>query len=194
MTARVGHDGATSGPKPRAPVRAVSRRAFVAALLAAATAAPAAALAQQLGEGMDRTGTLDIRSDEERRVFGDLQCTCGCPRESIATCTCGFASGFRSEVRAMMAEGMTQEQIKAEWVRRHGPQALTVPENSGFNRFLYIAPLAVIAGMGWFAVSVLRRLRRRESERAAAAPAVAGGKRDEYDDKLDEELRQLDDE
>jgi len=178
---------------------AVSRRVFLRSLAitaaVATVAAPGAALAQQLGEGMDRTGTLDIRNDDERRVFGDLQCTCGCPRESIATCTCGFAAGFRSEVRAMMQRGMTEEEIKAEWVRRHGPEALTVPTNSGFNRLVYIAPLVLIAGFAAFAIRVLRRLRERETVRSAAgAPDVAAAKRDEYDDKLDEELKQLDDE
>jgi cytochrome c-type biogenesis protein CcmH len=176
----------------------IHRRTFLRALLSvppAALLAPTVALAQQLGEGMERGGVLDIHNEEERRVFGDLQCTCGCPRESIATCTCGFASGFRSEVRAMMARGLTQEEIKAEWVRRHGPEALTVPPNSGANRLLYVAPLAIIAGMAGFAVMLLRRFRARDDQKAnAAAPPIAGAKRDEYDDKLDEELKQLDDE
>lgn len=176
----------------------IRRRTFLSVLAAVPPAvllAGAPAAAQQLGEGMDRGGILDIRSEEERRVFGDLQCTCGCPRESIATCTCGQAGGFRGEVRAMMARGMTQEEIKAEWVRRYGTQALTVPTNDGANRLLYVAPLAAIAGMGAFAVTLLRRFRRRADEKAEAiAPAVAGQKRDEYDDKLDEELKQLDDE
>jgi cytochrome c-type biogenesis protein CcmH/NrfF len=178
----------------------IHRRTFLRALIALppaalAIAAPPAALAQQLGEGMDRSGILDIRSDEERRVFGDLQCTCGCPRESIATCTCGFAAGFRSEVRAMLARGMTREEIKAEWVRRNGPQALTVPANAGANRLLYLAPLVAIAAMGAFAVVLLRRFRAQaEAKAGAAPPPVAGGRRDEYDDKLDEELKQLDDE
>jgi cytochrome c-type biogenesis protein CcmH len=176
----------------------IQRRTFLRGLLAlpatALVAVAAPVQAQQLGEAMDRTGTLDIRSEEERRIFGDLQCTCGCPRESIATCTCGFASGFRGEVRAMMARGLTQEEIKAEWVRRHGPEALTVPPNTGANRLLYVAPLAIIAGMGVFAGLVLRRFRHHADERAAAAPAVAAAKRDDYDDKLDEELKQLDDE
>jgi cytochrome c-type biogenesis protein CcmH/NrfF len=142
---------------------------------------------------MDRSGVLDIRSEEEKRVFADLQCTCGCPRESIATCTCGVASGFRADVRAMMARGMTQEEIKAEWVRRYGPQALTVPENVGTNRLVYMAPLAAIVGMGAVAVGVLRRFRRQAAQKPAPAAGAPATKRDEYDDKLDEELRQLDD-
>jgi hypothetical protein len=49
--------------------------------------------------------------------------------------------------------------------------------------------------MGAFAVVLLRRFRRHAEEKGAtlAAP-VADAKRDEYDDKLDEELKQLDDE
>jgi cytochrome c-type biogenesis protein CcmH len=163
------------------------RRAFL-SIVPVLVALPALASAQ----GMDRSGVLDIRSEEEKRVFADLQCTCGCPRESIATCTCGMASGFRSDVRAMMARGMTQEEIKAEWVRLYGPQALTVPENVGTNRLLYIAPLAAIVGMGAVAVGVLRSFRRHAKQKPAPAAGVAA-KRDEYDDKLDEELRQLDD-
>ena len=171
-------------------------RALVSASAAAAVAVPAVALPQdQPVDGMDRSGVLDIRSDEERRVFNHLQCTCGCPRESIATCTCGFAGGFRSEVRAMMAKGMTLEEIKAEWAQQHGPQALMVPSNSGANRLLYIVPLGAIVLMAGFAVSLLGRLRKREEARVAAAPAVSkGGARDAYDEKLDEELKQLDDE
>lgn len=177
----------------------IHRRTFLRALISVPPAAllataPTLALAQQLGEGMERGGVLDIRNEDERRSFGDLQCTCGCPRESIATCTCGFASGFRNEVRAMMARGLTQEEIKAEWVRRYGPQALTVPPNRGANRLMYVAPLAMIAGMGGFAVMLLRRFRQRDDQKSQAAPPVAGAKRDEYDDKLDEELKQLDDE
>jgi cytochrome c-type biogenesis protein CcmH/NrfF len=169
-------------------------RGLISLPAAALAAAPLAALAQQLGEGMERSGTLDIRSEDERRVFGDLQCTCGCPREAISTCTCGIAAGFRGEVRAMMARGMTEEDIKAEWVRRYGPQALTVPSNTGANRLVYAAPLVAIAAGGAVAVTVLRRFRRKSMENAASTAPVAGERRDEYDDKLDEELKQLDDE
>jgi cytochrome c-type biogenesis protein CcmH len=149
-----------------------------------------------MGKGMDRSGVLDIRSDEEKRVFTALQCTCGCPRESIATCPCGFAHDFRLEVRAMMDKGMTLEQIKTEWVRQHGPGAMMVPTNEGANRFLYIAPLVMIMGMAAFAVTMLRRFRSRgvrAGAREAAAATPSGASVDAYDAKLDEELKHLDD-
>jgi cytochrome c-type biogenesis protein CcmH len=175
-------------------------RAIFALLAAAAVVVslrfPSLALAQQLGEGMDRSGVLDIRSPEEHRVFEALQCTCGCPREAISTCTCGFAAGFRQEVREMMAKGMSLEDIKAEWVRRHGPEALSVPPNGGGNRFVYIVPLLLIAGMAAVAISALRRFRAHEVATTTAATGkkgkIAPAARDDYDQKLDDELKRLD--
>jgi cytochrome c-type biogenesis protein CcmH/NrfF len=183
--------------------RRIARSIVLAVALAASLASlrfPTSAFAQDMGDmgkGMDRSGVLDIRSDEEKRVFSALQCTCGCPRESLVTCPCGFAHDFRIEVRAMMDKGMTLEQIKTEWVRQHGPGAMMVPTNEGANRFLYIAPLVMIMGMAAFAVTMLRRFRRGgvdASARAAAATTPsAGAGPDAYDAKLDEELRQLED-
>jgi cytochrome c-type biogenesis protein CcmH/NrfF len=176
------------------------RRTFLRALLVApAVLASSTASAQQMAGGAERGGLLDIRSDEERRIFADLECTCGCPREAISTCTCDEAAKFRTQVRGMMASGMTREQIQAEWVRRFGPQALMVPPNEGASRLLYIGPLLAIAGGAAFVVTALKRFRARDQARVAATAkagtaAVAGGSRDEYDDKLDEELKQLDDE
>jgi cytochrome c-type biogenesis protein CcmH/NrfF len=177
------------------PSPLASRRAFLRALVVASAAAPLAASSLAHAQ-MDRSGVLDIHNDEERRIFTDLQCTCGCPRESIVTCTCPTAAKFRGEVRAMMAEGMTQEQIKAEWVRRFGPGALMVPPNSGANRLLYLAPLVAIVAGAALVVSLLRRFRQRDQVKTAEAGAAGPGassKRDDYDDKLDEELKQLDD-
>jgi len=176
-----------------------SRRAFLRALAVAPVAAAAAvgaerlAAAQQQMPAMGEGGVIEINNEHERKLFNELQCTCGCPRDAIGTCNCDYAARFRGEVRAMMAEGMTDEQIRAEWVRRYGPQALMVPPNAGGNRLLYLAPLAAIVGGAAVVVTVLRRFRARDVHKAATAGAAPPA-RDEYDDKLDEELRQLDDE
>lgn len=176
--------------------------AIVAALsLFASLRFPAAALGQQPAATMDRSGVPDIRNEHERSVFSHLLCTCGCPRESISTCSCGFADGFRSEVRGMIAQGMTVEQIKAEWVRQHGPQALTVPPNTGASQFVYLVPLGAIVGMAAVVITALRRFRKKGDEVDASnkkktdseGAALKGGP-DAYDDKLDEELKRLDQE
>ena len=182
--------------------RRIVRSILLAVALCAALIAlrfPSVASGQDMadmGKTMDRSGVLDIRNDDEKRVFTALQCTCGCPRESIVTCPCSFAHDFRIEVRAMMAKGMTLEEIKTEWVRQHGPGAMMVPSNEGANRFLYILPLLMIISMAAFAVNMLRRFRRggvNAQARAAAATGPKGGGADAYDEKLDDELKKLDD-
>jgi cytochrome c-type biogenesis protein CcmH len=171
---------------------------FVFAVCAALVALrfPSVALGQDMGNGMDRSGVLDIRNAEEKRVFAALQCTCGCPREGLDTCPCNFARDFRIEVRAMMAKGMSIEDIKAEWVRQHGSGAMMVPSNEGANRFLYILPLLSIAGMAAFAVTMLLRFRRtaERAEAHAVSTTSASTDRDAYDQKLDDELQRLEDE
>jgi len=106
----------------------ISRRQHLRSLLAlaaatAAAAVPAAAHAQpKMAEGMARGGSVMIQNETERRVFADLLCMCGgCQRESLAVCNCGIADDYRDQVRAMMAEGLSAEQIKAKWRRTRGP-------------------------------------------------------------------------
>lgn len=148
------------------------------------------------GQGvMARYGIVGIQNDTERQLFWSLLCMCGCPRETLGTCTCGTAHQIRDELRAELVEGRTLTQIQDAYVERFGPQALAVPRNKGASRLLYIVPLAAIAlGAGFVAVT-LRRWRRR-SEEQAAGPAeskpVAARGRDDYDDRLDEELSKLD--
>jgi cytochrome c-type biogenesis protein CcmH/NrfF len=162
---------------------------------------PPLALGQSLNHSAtERDGLINITSEAERLAFGSLTCCCGgCPHEVLLTCPCGYADGYREDIRAMITRGMSLEQIKAEWVKRYGPEALTVPPNSGANRFLYLVPLVIIVAAAAFVILTLRHFRRREEERDRAA-AVAGGAplpaaaHDEYDDKLDDELRQLDQE
>ncbi|AUX26986.1 cytochrome C-type biogenesis protein [Sorangium cellulosum] len=151
---------------------------------------------QQLGEGMVRTGTVGIQSDAERKLFWSVICTCGCPRETLGTCTCGFAHERRSELRAALAAGLSLEEIQAAYVERFGPEALAVPPNKGSQRLLYLFPLgAIVLGAGLVIVT-LRRWKRRSDEAGGggqgSAKDVAAGARDDYDDKLDEELKSLD--
>lgn len=150
---------------------------------------------------MDRTGTVGITSDTERQLFWSLLCTCGCPRETLGTCTCAYGHERRTELRQELAAGKDIETIKAEYASRFGSAALAVPPNKGSQRFVWIVPLvAIIAG----AFLVARFLKRwvKPSE-AAPSPAPRAGKKaakeaapteddKKYDDKLDEELKALD--
>jgi cytochrome c-type biogenesis protein CcmH len=152
---------------------------------------------QEVGQGMVRSGTVGIQNDTERKLFWSLICTCGCPRETLGTCTCGWAHDRRAELRSMLNEGMGIEQIQDAYAKRFGSQALAVPPSKGSNRLLYLIPLTFMVGAAALVIVLLRSWSKKG---AAAAPQVgpASGppqtkpSRDDYDDKLDDELRRLD--
>ena len=81
--------------------------------------------------------------------------------------------------------------VRAEFVKRYGSEALAVPPSEGLMRGVWVLPLLGIAAGAGGAIFALRRWRRRSDEEAVPVP-VKKPKRDEYDDKLDQELRALD--
>src|SRR5262249_37305524 len=159
------------------------------------------------------------QNETERLLFSALICTCGCPREALSTCTCGFAHERRAELRAELAKGRSIDEIKAAYAARFGPQALVVPPNTGANRLLWIVPLVAMAVGAGLVPTVPRRWRKKNDDddrgdgptppAAASRSSTKGsptkphrdGKgagpaakpvRDKYDAMLDEELKELD--
>jgi cytochrome c-type biogenesis protein CcmH/NrfF len=96
----------------------------------------------------------------------------------------------------MLAQGMSVDEARDAFAKKYSTRALAVPPNSGAMRAVWMLPLAAIAAGAFGVVLTLRRWRRREDDKDAAQPAKGGkkAKRDEYDDKLDAELKGLDDE
>jgi cytochrome c-type biogenesis protein CcmH/NrfF len=121
---------------------------------------------------------------------------CGCPRDLLSTCSCGTAEEVRERIRQQLAEGKTKEQILFAYQQEHGISALAVPPNEGALRTIYAVPFAAImAGAVGLGVTV-KRWRSRSAARTAAVvadkPLAQGAKQDEYDKRLDDELRDLD--
>jgi cytochrome c-type biogenesis protein CcmH len=155
---------------------------------------PASGYGQQLGEGMTRSGTVGFRNETDRALFFSLICSCGCPRETLGTCTCPVAHERRDELMAALDAGQSIEQIQADYAQRFGTQFLAVPRNTGARRALWMFPLAAIVIMAGVVVVTLRQWRRRDREREAE-PSTGGkageGGPDAYDEKLDDELKNL---
>jgi cytochrome c-type biogenesis protein CcmH len=176
------------------------------AFAAATTFAPLVTHGQEIGQGMVRSGTVGIENDTERKIFWSLICTCGCPRETLGTCTCGWAHDRREELRQMLKSGMSVEQAQAEYAKRFGSQALAVPPSTGANRLLYVLPLLLVVLGAGLVISLLRSWSKKgggapqpvketgDGAAASGKPPMTKPSRDEYDDKLDEELRRMDDE
>jgi cytochrome c-type biogenesis protein CcmF len=148
----------------------------------------------QSGSSSLMAGTVEMKDPVEKELFPRLLCQCGCARLPLSGCVCAEAEQTRAEIRSRLHAGVTPEVIMADYVSAHGAGSLTVPPNKGAMRAIYVVPGALAVGGLGLVFAVVRRWKRRGDADAPAA-AKKGDKPqapDEYDAKLDEELKKLD--
>lgn len=139
------------------------------------------------------------RNETEKELRKTLVCMCGCGRQTLAECTCGFAAKERGFIARLLDEGKSRDEVvKAFLARYPGESALVVPNDVGFNRIAWILPLGMLAVAGGALVVAARRwgrnARRDGSKRKSpqsAAPAPTGKPDRVYEDRLDDELDEL---
>jgi cytochrome c-type biogenesis protein CcmF len=133
------------------------------------------------------------QTDLEKELRRYLVCTCGtCGRQRIGECTCPVAARMREKLGALIAEGKTREEIVATFVRDEGGQhVLGAPIDEGFNRLAWAFPYAAgAAGVVLIGGLAVRWSRRRAT--LTEAPSDSSASRQDLQDRLDDELRDLD--
>lgn len=101
-----------------------------------------------------------------------------------------LSSSLRAEIRRRLRAGETADSIEESLVARYGERIRAV-QKGGDTRGAVPAVAGVAAALGALALLLWMRRRTRRTP-DDAAPAKASPARDEYDDRLDDELRQLD--
>ena len=102
-----------------------------------------------------------------------LKCQCGCNLD-IYTCrttdfTCTTSPALHRDIVALRERGLTAEEIREDFVRQYGEQALMAPKAEGFNLAGYFVPgLVMLVGVGLLSMWILRRQRQ-----VAAVPSLA---------------------
>jgi cytochrome c-type biogenesis protein CcmH/NrfF len=153
---------------------------------------PAKAFGQSSSSSSLHAGSVEIHDPVEQSLFNQLRCMCGgCARLPLSGCVCSTAESTRAEIRAKLRGGITPDQIISEYVHDYGAASLSVPPNRGALRAIYMVPVAAaVAGFGLL-FTVVRRWKRQGDLSAPPLPAGGPIERDEYDTKLDEELKKL---
>lgn len=104
-----------------------------------------------------------------------LKCQCGCNLD-IYTCrttdfTCTTSPALHRDIVALREQGMTAEQIREDFVRQYGEQALMAPKAEGFNLAGYFVPgILMLVGIGVLSMWIVRRQRQVA---AASVPSLA---------------------
>jgi cytochrome c-type biogenesis protein CcmH len=102
-----------------------------------------------------------------RALFREIRCVV-CQNESIDDSDAEVAGNLRQAVRAQVAEGRDDQQIKAYLVQRYGEFILLKPTFSPGNALLWLSPfLIVLAGAG----ALILRARRTPAPEARLTDA-----------------------
>jgi cytochrome c-type biogenesis protein CcmF len=146
------------------------------------------------GGSSSMSGNVSMRTPQEKNLFSQVLCMCGdCDRLPLSECTCGWADTMRAQLRARLANGDAMTSITDDYAKKYGVKALNVPPSSGFLRAVWVVPLALVGAGGVFAVFLVRRWTRKDDGANGGPTPDAPGKtpdeKDDYDAKLDAELR-----
>ncbi len=89
-------------------------------------------------------------------IIEEVRCL-KCQNQSIKDSNAFLAGDLRREIRRMLNEGKTDEEVYDFLVARYGEFALYRPRMSGKTLVLWIAPLVLLLGGAFVLVNILRR-------------------------------------
>jgi cytochrome c-type biogenesis protein CcmH len=146
------------------------------------------------------TAVLPVALEKEARQLERMLIAPCCWLAPVSEHTSPASEEVKQQIREWLGRGMTRQQVLDAFVERYGARILAEPPNKGAGRYLYLAPWLVF---GLSALGLVVLVKRLTASRVAAAPvAQAVPARSEpapadpasraYEDRLDDELRDLD--
>jgi cytochrome c-type biogenesis protein CcmH len=126
---------------------------------------------------------------EAKQIEALLIAPC-CWSQQVSVHQSPAADEIRQNIRRMLADGKTRQQILDAYVAEYGDRILAEPPARGFSRLFHVGPwLLLLASVG-LVVVVIRRLRVPAA--ATAGAGQAGPVPNEAEsERIDEELRNL---
>jgi cytochrome c-type biogenesis protein CcmF len=138
------------------------------------------------------------KGEDENWLVRNIICQCGSCRHNLLECTsenCGHAAQERLIIRELLDQGKTRNDVIQFFIQKYGSQiALAAPIDKGFNRLAWLLPYTLGAAAASALAYGAYRMARRPKDIAAASPtkAAAGPRDPDLEDKLEDELRNLD--
>jgi cytochrome c-type biogenesis protein CcmF len=132
------------------------------------------------------------RSPLEKQLQGELICMCGtCGRQRLSECQCSTAAKMREELASLVGAGKTHDEIVQYYIAKYGSEEpLAAPLDRGFNRLAWFLPYAIGLTGALAAGTTAIRWSRRVPRQGSAPDAPVQVER-ELNDRLDDELRNL---
>jgi cytochrome c-type biogenesis protein CcmH len=127
---------------------------------------------------------------EAKQLEAKLMAPC-CWAQQVSLHQSQAAEEIKQNIRRLLADGKTSQQILDIYVAEYGDRILAEPPARGFSRLIYVAPWVFLAASLGLVVVVIRRL-RAVSPAPARPETSAAPPSDAESERIDEELRNLD--
>ena len=136
---------------------------------------------------------LASSADDYEIAAKTILCDCGCHPQSVHDCACSRGAEMRDEIRALVDQGQTGEQVIARYVAAHGEAIRIAPVARGFNLLAWVGPLAGLVVALVAIVLVARRwAAAAAADRTAADPPTTARPEDlAYRERLRREIEDL---
>lgn len=109
--------------------------------------------------------------NEIQAVARELYCPL-CNGVRLDNCELQACVQMRQVIADRLAAGVSEEQIKQEFVAQYGPVVLGEPPREGLNWLIWILPVAALIGGGIWLFLTLRGWTRAPAAASAGAPAA----------------------
>jgi cytochrome c-type biogenesis protein CcmH len=133
---------------------------------------------------------------EARKLETELIAPC-CWSQQVSVHQSPAADEIRKDLRLRLARGQSRQQILDDYVVQFGTRILAEPPARGFSSLLYVLPPILLIAGACVVVVLVRRFSARAETEPASSPAGAGAPRpgrspdQAYDDRLEDELANL---
>ncbi|HEX2672922.1 MAG TPA: cytochrome c-type biogenesis protein CcmH [Polyangiaceae bacterium] len=148
--------------------------------------APAGSVSPEDDYGDDIQGNVPGAS----AIEGRLMAPC-CWTQTIDIHDSPVSLSMRHEIRRRLRNGESAEAIQASFVERYGSKIMAVQEGSHLKS-VFIGLSVVMGGAGVAAAMMIGRWRKQSTPKDGPKKDEPEAKRDQWDEKLDAELKDLD--
>lgn len=154
------------------------------------SAALAFAVLSALSAGA-QPATDPVRERDARQLETMLIAPC-CWSQQVSVHQSPAADEMKKDIRRRLGEGKTQQQILDAYVVEFGEQILAEPPARGFKRTLYVLPIVLLVASAIVLSVLVKRMSRGPALAAGSAGGGSADVKDVYDERLNDELRDLD--
>lgn len=131
---------------------------------------------------------LSPEQEAEAKVIEGLLISPCCWRQPVSVHFSGASDEVRTEVRQMLASGLSRDEILDRYVAEYGERILAKPKAEGFSALAYFLPAIFLLVGGGVAVVVIRKLRPSRNEDVGTPERSESPVTGAYSKKLEKEL------